>query len=411
MRKEPFLFQGLGLVAVWLLSQTILWGGSKLELPSGTDLDIRLKTSVSSNRSKANDHVEAVVVAPVAVKDQVLIPAGALIHGSVKNAVTPKTPQERAMLLLEFTELQDPNGKKIRLETLLTEVDNARETVDEKGQISGILQSETISSRLDDALNRLGDKYQELAEILGGAKRGIMKETRGDIDYAPGVEMTLKLTKQVPWEEKPGSLKDPVKEDSTNKELVQLVNSIPFRTETEKTSDPSDITNLMFLGSREQLEAAFAEAGWATAEALNTKSGLETFRAIAEDRGYKEAPVSVLMLGGRKPDLVFQKQNNTFAKRHHLRIWQQSETFQGQTVWVSAATHDTGIEFSPEQRTFIHKIDSSLDRERSKVGNDLLFTKKTRSLGLAVRPNVPKDASNATGDKLITDGKMLVLAF
>jgi hypothetical protein len=293
----------------------------------------------------------------------------------------------------------------------LTEVDNARETVDEKGQITGILQSETLSSRLDAALNRLGDKYQELAEILGGAKRGIMKETRGDIDYAPGVEMTLKLTKQVPWEGKLGSLKDPVKEDSTNKELDQLVNSIPFRTETEKTADPSDITNLMFLGSREQLEAAFAEAGWATAEALNTKSGLETFRAIAEDRGYKEAPVSVLMLGGRKPDLVFQKQNNTFAKRHHLRIWQQSETFQGQTVWVAAATHDTGIELSPEQRTFIHKIDSSIDRERSKVGNDLLFSKKTRSLGLAVRPNVPKDASNATGDKLITDGKMLVLAF
>jgi hypothetical protein len=238
-----------------------------------------------------------------------------------------------------------------------------------------------------------------------------MKESQGDIDYSPGVEMTLKLTKELPWEGESDAKEDPVRVDSTNDMLLQLVNSIPFRTETEKTSAPSDLTNLMLLGTKEQLEAAFADAGWATAEALNAKSGLETFRAIAENRGYKEAPVSLLLLEGQKPDLVFQKQNNTFAERHHLRIWQRSETFEGQTVWVSAATHDTGIEFSPEKRTFIHKIDSNIDRERSKVGNDLLLTKKARSLGLVNRPNVPKDASNATGDKLITDGKMLVLGF
>jgi LssY C-terminus len=411
MRKKRFISQGMCLVVVLLLSQPLLVGGSKLELPSGTELNIRLKTPVSSNHSKANDHVEGVVVAPVEVGNQVLIPAGTIVYGSIKNAVTPKTAQERALLLLEFNELQVPNDKKIKLQTQLTEVDNARERVDEKGQIIGILQSETISSRLDDALNKLKDQYQQLAQILGGAKREVLKETQADIDYPAGVEMTLKLTKKVSWDGKPSLLKDPVKEDSANRELVELVNSIPFRTETEKTSAPSDITNLMLLGSREQLEAAFAEAGWATAEALNAKSGLETFRAIAEGRGYKEAPVSVLLLDGHKPDLVFQKQNNTFAKRHHLRIWQRTETFQGQAVWVSAATHDIGIEFSPEKRTFIHKIDSEIDRERNKVGNDLLFTKKGRSLGLVGRSSVPKDASNATGDKLLTDGKMLVLAY
>jgi len=167
----------------------------------------------------------------------------------------------------------------------------------------------------------------------------------------------------------------------------------------------------MFLGSKEQLESAFADGGWSTAAALNKQSQIETVRAIAEDRGYQEAPVSVLLLDGQKPDLVFQKQNNTFAKRHHLRIWQRVETFLGKPVWVSAATHDIGIEFSPEKRTFIHKIDSQIDRERNKVGNDLLFTTKARSLGLVDRSSVPKDASNATGDKLLTDGKMLVLAF
>jgi hypothetical protein len=153
----------------------------------------------------------------------------------------------------------------------------------------------------------------------------------------------------------------------------------------------------------------FQSAGWAAAAALNAQSTLETFRAIAELRGYKEAPMSVLMLDDHPPELVFQKQNNTFAQRHHLRIWRRPDTFSGQPVWVCAATHDTGIDFSAENRTFIHTIDPFIDRERSKVVNDLLLTGRVRSLALVDRPDVPKDSQNATGDELHSDGKMAML--
>ncbi len=138
---------------------------------------------------------------------------------------------------------------------------------------------------------------------------------------------------------------------------------------------------------------------------------METFRAIAEARGYQQAPVSTLLLEGRKPDLVFQKQNNTFAQRHHMRVWMRRDQFHGQAVWVAAATHDIGIEFSPENRTFIHKIDSQIDRERAKVVNDLLVTGTVRGLALVERPGVPRESQNATGDKLETDGSMAVLQF
>jgi hypothetical protein len=80
-------------------------------------------------------------------------------------------------------------------------------------------------------------------------------------------------------------------------------------------------------------------------------------------------------------------------------------------VWVCAATHDTGIDFSAEDRTFIHKVDSQIDRERTKVLNDLLLTGQVRSFVLVDRPAVPRGSANATGDKLITDGKMAVLLF
>jgi hypothetical protein len=119
--------------------------------------------------------------------------------------------------------------------------------------------------------------------------------------------------------------------------------------------------------------------------------------------------MSILLLEGKPPVLTFQKQNNTFAQRHHLRIWRRPDTFQGKPVWVCAATHDIGIEFSPENRTFIHKIDSYIDRERAKVVSDLLFTSLVRGLALVEREAVPKQSMNATGDKLETDGAMAVL--
>jgi hypothetical protein len=126
-------------------------------------------------------------------------------------------------------------------------------------------------------------------------------------------------------------------------------------------------------------------------------------------RGYKEAPVSILTLEGRPPDLVFQKSTNTFAKRHHMRLWRTRQSWTDKPVWVAAATHDVGIDFSQESSTFIHRIDPRIDRERAKIVSDLLFTGRVRSLALVERPEVPRRTTNATGDDMITDGRMAVV--
>jgi hypothetical protein len=78
-------------------------------------------------------------------------------------------------------------------------------------------------------------------------------------------------------------------------------------------------------------------------------------------------------------------------------------------VWVVAATHDMGINFSEANRTFIHRIDSSIDREREKVVNDLVLTGHVVSVLLVDRSAIPQHAQNATGDNLVTDGKIAVL--
>lgn len=83
--------------------------------------------------------------------------------------------------------------------------------------------------------------------------------------------------------------------------------------------------------------------------------------------------------------------------------------FQGKTVWVCAATDDIGIEFSPENWTFIHKIDSKIDRERAKVVNDLLLTGRVKELALVERVAAPQKGMNATGDEIETVGAMAML--
>lgn len=397
---------------LWLLSAVLAAVPAKpVEVPAGTEIHVRLKNKVATISSKPNEAVEAIVIEPVLIGGKIVVPAGSIVRGIVKEAMPVSPAHQRAILDLAFTELS-AGGWKTKLASRIVNVDNARETVDEKGDIVGILASESLSGRMDQGISKVAQKYSGLADVLQAAKGMVLKTAEGEIVYEPGVEMTLTLTQ--PLQVKPAGDEGaaaklaPVRDEPA---LIEAVTAQPFRTFAENPPQPSDIINLMFIGSQQQLESAFTAAGWSTAAAMSAESKLETFRAIAEMRGYKEAPVSTLFLEGRPPDLVFQKQNNTFALRHHLRVWRRPGSFDGKPIWVCAATHDVGIDFSQENRTFIHRIDPQVDRERAKIVNDLLLTGQVKSLGLVERPEVPTHARNATGDEIETDGRMAVVVF
>lgn len=364
---------------------------------------MRLQTAVSSNTSKAGAVVEAVSILPVLAGERVVLPAGILLKGTVVETKPSVKTDERAVLHLVFT---DVGG--VQAQTRVIDVDNAREATDETGKIIGILASETLAARIDQGIGKVAVKNEGLAAILEAAKVSVLNAPpSGEIKYEPGVELKLHLTQPLTWKQPVSGPR--LSSIADEKGLIAVVNAQPFQTMAEKPRKPSDITNLMFIGSEEKLTAAFQAAGWTGAHAKNAASIMETVRAIAELRGYKEAPMSTLLLEDKRSDFDFQKQNNTFAKRHHLRIWRRPATFDGKPVWVSSATHDTGIEFSQENRTFIHTIDSQIDRERAKVVSDLLFTGQVESLALVDRPLTPKESRNATGDAIQTDGRMAVL--
>jgi hypothetical protein len=391
---------------VWLAVTGLAWGA---RIPSGSEMQVRLMTEISTSSAKVGDPFQALLIAPVVVDGRIAMAAGATLAGHVKEVTAAVNPDDQAVLLLSFDEVRDANGKKNAMAAKVSGVDNARESVDANGRIQGIIASKTGSAQLDQGINKVSEKYPSFGEILSTVKQAVLKETDANIDYKPGAEMTIALTKPLDWM---GAVKLPdIASIEPQDELARLVNSEPFRTAAEKDLRPSDVTNLMFLGNQARIEEAFKKAGWFAAAKLNDQSKLETFRAMAEMRGYQEAPVSILLLAGQPPDLVFEKLNDTFAARHHLRIWRRPGRFAGDDIWVCSATHDTGISFSDASRTFIHKIDSKIDVERAKVVNDLLLTGFVRGLSLVERNGLPDDMFNATGDTLKTDGAMAVISF
>ena len=138
---------------------------------------------------------------------------------------------------------------------------------------------------------------------------------------------------------------------------------------------------------------------------------METFRAIVERRGYKDAPVSTLLLEGRPPDMVFRENEQHVSPRGIIFGSGGGRTLR----WKRSVGVRSDARYRDRllrARQHLHsRMDPEIDRERAKVVNDLLFTGKVRALALVERPDAPVAGQNATGDEFKTDGRMAVLEF
>jgi hypothetical protein len=123
-------------------------------------------------------------------------------------------------------------------------------------------------------------------------------------------------------------------------------------------------------------------------------------------RSYDSAPVSPLLYRGAQPDLVFEKSLDTVTQRHHIRFWRAGQ-FEGEEVWLGAATHDIGLTFHLTSFAFSHKIDTKLDKEREKVFTDLHFAGCTGEPLLLPSPAAHRQR---TKQPIVTDNRILLLA-
>jgi LssY-like putative type I secretion system component LssY/outer membrane protein with beta-barrel domain len=382
-------------------------------IPAGTQLEIRVEQPLSSYSTKVGTPITGALVAPVNEGGRIIVPLGAKVLGSVASIrrVGRGFAHETAEIELRFDHLELAGHAPIPIQMRITSIENAREKVDSKGRIQGIRSTSTLSNRTSGIVGSLafGDPIAAIFATAGSAS--VLRFSEPEITLPPGTELLGETISPLELPGTPPLVVPPiVTNDDERQSLGDMVHRLPFRTFTSGQKElPSDFTNLAFIGSGEAVQRAFAASGWVIVDSLNAQTTYSTIRSVAENQGYQRAPMSILLLNGKAPDYAYAKTLNTFSKRHHLRIWTTTQTWQGEPVWTSSSTHDIGIGFSKKNKTFIHLIDTNIDNERAKVVNDLIYTGCVTGVQLVTRPWLPKDAKNGTGEELVTDGRIAIL--
>src|ERR1019366_873764 len=166
-----------------------------VQIPTGSELSIRLTDKVASEAQTQPAAIHAVVIVPVIVDGAVAISSGAQLTGTVKQAKAA-AEKDPAQLQLVFSSLTD-GAQHANISAVVTSLENARETIDDKGLITGIAPGGTFSARIDQGISKLeaSDKFAGLAELIAGTKQVLkIQDANPNIDYDAGAEFTLRLT-------------------------------------------------------------------------------------------------------------------------------------------------------------------------------------------------------------------------
>jgi hypothetical protein len=386
------------------LSATRSTLGSHLQ--SQTTLSIRLTSNVGS-RSLPGDTVDAVVTAPVMAGDQAVVPAGSTVRGTVLLARPARDKFHQSQLYVHFGQVR-PLGtnEPSVVRTRVRDVDNARENVID-GLIVGIPLPESKLQKVSWATAALGWLAPPSGKVLEALAAAFARTYSREIVYGPGVEMTLVVDMPQSLVERPANARGWATFAPTPR-LEEVVRGLPLRS-TMTSGVEADVTNVVLLGSAADVEAAFGAAGWAPSARQNLSSDLKAFVATVEQHRYTHAPMFVLRLDHKDPDYVFQKQNDTFARRHHIRLYKRDGAIDGQPIWAGTATHDIGIGIGRDGTSFFHRIEEQIDRERTKVLNDLMFSGQGLAYAMVDRAGMPSKMRNATGDSMLTDGRVVLV--
>jgi hypothetical protein len=399
----------MGLLAYLLCSAGLL---TIREVPAGTRLEIRLTSTIGSYASKPGSPVSAVLIAPVHVGGELLLPAGSILTGTVKSVrrVGLGIVHETAAMSLEFTEIILPDDESLPLSARVIAVDNGRERVEKNGEIGGMRMTSSVAYRVSGYI-RMALMLNIHAELAAWAiKTLIVQVPEPEIYFKPGVELSLTLQEPLPAraqrepEDAPRRLAE-AERDS----LDEILATMPSRTTSPSNGRPSDLVNLMLVGSREQITEAFLAAGWVEAEPCNMHSRIQGIRAFVEGRSSGSFPMSALLLSDAEADMSWQKGLNDMSKRHHIRIWKQPQTWDGQEVWAAAATRDIDFAYMHHGSAMTHRIDGNIDQERDKIAYDLAFTSYVDVLDWQERSSIPGVTRNGTGDLMNTDKRLAVL--
>jgi hypothetical protein len=369
-----------------------------------TRVDARLLTPVSSYRTRSGSEISALVTTPLCA-DGVRIADSFTVRGEVTHLhkVGLGLIHESAGMRLEFHELRLGDGREFPVEARLADVENARERIDKHGAVHGIRATGSLSSRAGQRLAFAAMGHPAAIAPLFAVETALFHFPEPEIDYGIGTEIEVQLD----FSQELGNVQAcPDGAPPTWDEEMQLRALVAKAPEWSYAGGrPQDPVTLLYVGSDDEIRAAFAAAGWTGSRAHSTAARLGVMRAIAENRAFPDAPMRTLFLDGEEADLSLQKALDTLEKRDHLRIWQRPDAeWGGRAVWASAATRDVAPGFSMRPFGFAHRIESDVALERDRVVHDLRFTGCVDRVDYVQRPE-----SSGARRGIQSDGRVAVV--
>jgi len=377
---------------------------------AGKSFWVRLIDPVASYSSKPGATVRAMLIQSPECDGWPVFPVGLEVDGQIAKVrkVGLGFYHETASVEVQFDRLVAADGTILPIASQVVEIDNAREKVS-RGVIHGIRATDTPQGRITSRLIHMPtfNPYTDWGLIVYRAAFTVLPEP--EIYLPPGTDLRLQLNVPLYVGDQPGVPRTSFQMDEYERGDIEMVMEHSQDRTTTGTGKLADLVNLLFVGSREQVQEAFTFAGWTGSDTNSKKSFLKEFRAFLTMSNYPTEPMSMQYLNGQPQDLTWQKSFDSYAKREHLRLWHQPEQVEGQTAWLGAYTRETSAVLSLKFHAFIHHIDRHVDEGMLMLVRDLALAGCVESVRQFSRPEIPGLMMNATGDEIQSDGTLTVV--
>jgi TolA-binding protein len=157
-----------------------------VEIPSGTELDVRLQTALNSGTAQVEDRFEATTLADVTANGVVAIPAGSVMRGVI-SSVEPATRTNRTAKMTVSFDQVTISGRAYPIHGTVTEAIQGEGI---KGELPRAGAGAGVGAILGAVLG--GAKGAVLGAVIGGG--GTIAATEGkEIDLPQGTTLRVRI--------------------------------------------------------------------------------------------------------------------------------------------------------------------------------------------------------------------------
>lgn len=163
------------------------WSGG-LNVPNGTEMAVRLETSLSSRTARREDRVEGTIVDPVRIDGRTAIPAGARVRGIVNEVEAAGRASSGGRIGLTFDQLLLPDGRRVDIRSSVASIEE--EGLDKKRAGLGAVIGGILGGVLD------GKKGALIGVLVGGGGAVVADKGR-EVELPAGTVVNLRLDRPV----------------------------------------------------------------------------------------------------------------------------------------------------------------------------------------------------------------------